>query len=127
MAEGLLPWDDTRALREEERVAPRVLQLRGIRMGSADQADLEMSERMGALEERLLKHFTHYNGSVRKLLTECQRLAYKEPENALRTARLNLQSRGLVSVDAPRERRERKGKVTLGDKRTVRFLTCHGQ
>jgi len=60
--------------------------------------------------------------TVSQLIKSCDDKGFRYTDRNIKDALLRLEDSGKVVVDKPAERRRRAGKVTIGDKRVVRFL-----
>ncbi len=88
------------------------------------QLEFEFAGKMDNLLRSLTRDFTGQVINVRKLVDLCHRKGYMYTTENIKSALDVLEVRSLLSVDVPRQKRPKNkdGKITMGDKRTVTFL-----
>ena len=77
---------------------------------------------IGALQDLLLKDFSGQEISVAKIYEKCNKWGYLYVDKNIKDALIKLESRNLINVDKPIDKRMRKDQITLGEARIVTFL-----
>lgn len=92
-----------------------------IKCSAAVQHDL-FNDRMHLLKQALIDDFRGQRLSVGRVVEHCHYLKYLFLEKNMKAALMALEETGIISIDKPREKRQRRfGRPTLGDPHIVTF------